>query len=99
MLICRRETSDVNLKLETSTFLAPLSRTVAQRALVLALIRRELTARYRGGALGFLWSFLNPLLLLLVYATVFPLVFAPRSDVRPYALFPFRGVVVWGFRS
>lgn len=62
-------------------------------------MRRELSARYRGGALGFLWSLLNPLLLLLVYATVFRLVFAPRADVRPYALFLFGGVLVWGFAS
>ena len=56
-------------------------------------------ARYRGGVLGFFWSMLNPLLLLLVYATVFRLVFAPRADVRPYALFLFAGVLVWGFVS
>ena len=81
------------------TIFAPLRRAWAHRALVLALVRRELSARYRGGALGFLWSFLNPLLLLVVYATVFRLVFAPRADVRPYALFLFGGVLVWGFVS
>lgn len=80
-------------------FLAPLARAIAQRALVFALTRRELNARYRGGALGFLWSLVNPLLLLLVYATVFRLVFEPRADVRPYALFLFSGVLVWGFVS
>ena len=72
---------------------------MGQRPLVLALTRRELSARYRGGALGFLWSLVNPLLLLLVYATVFRFVFAPRADVRPYALFLFSGVLVWGFVS
>jgi lipopolysaccharide transport system permease protein len=30
-----------------------------------------LAARYRGSILGFLWSFLNPVLLLLVYTFVF----------------------------
>ncbi|HEY1250386.1 MAG TPA: ABC transporter permease [Thermoanaerobaculia bacterium] len=79
--------------------LSPIRRIVAQRALIRALVRRELSARYRGGALGFLWSFVNPLLLLLVYATVFRFVFAPRADVRPYALFLFGGVLVWGFVS
>ncbi|MEP6994267.1 MAG: ABC transporter permease [Acidobacteriota bacterium] len=79
--------------------LLPLRRAFQQRALVLALVRRELSARYRGGALGFLWSFLNPLLLLLVYTTVFRFVFSPRADVRPYALFLFGGVLVWGFAS
>ena len=77
----------------------PLRRALSQRPLVLALTRRELSARYRGGALGFLWSLVNPLLLLLVYATVFRLVFTPRADVRPYALFLFSGVLVWGFVS
>jgi ABC-type polysaccharide/polyol phosphate export permease len=77
----------------------PLVRTVRQRALVFALVRRELLARYRGGVLGFLWSLVNPLLLLLVYATVFRLVFEPRADVRPYALFLFGGVLVWSFVS
>ena len=78
---------------------SPLRRAWRQRALVFALARRELTARYRGGVLGFFWSLLNPLLLLLVYATVFRLVFQPRSDVRPYALFLFAGVLCWGFVS
>ncbi len=82
---------------ETSSFLAPVRRALSNRALVRALVRRELTARYRGGALGFLWSLVNPLLLLLVYATVFRFVFAPRADVRPYALFLFGGVLVWNF--
>lgn len=80
-------------------FLSPLSQTLRQRPLVFVLTRRELSARYRGGALGFLWSLLNPLLLLLVYATVFRFVFTPRADVRPYAVFLFSGVLVWGFVS
>ncbi len=70
-----------------------------RRALVWALARRELSARYRGGVLGFLWSMFNPLLLLAVYAVVFRFVFAPRAEVRPYALFLFAGVLVWGFVS
>jgi lipopolysaccharide transport system permease protein len=57
------------------------------------------SARYRGGALGFLWSLLNPLLLLAVYATIFRFVFTPRADVRPYAVFLFSGILVWGFVS
>jgi ABC-type polysaccharide/polyol phosphate export permease len=81
------------------SFFSPLLRTWRQRVLVAALTRRELTARYRGGALGFLWSLANPLLLLLVYAIVFRFVFTPRADVRPYALFLFGGVLVWGFVS
>ena len=36
------------------------------RVLIQTLISRELKARYRGTILGVLWSFINPLLLLLV---------------------------------
>jgi lipopolysaccharide transport system permease protein len=79
--------------------ISPLLRAWRQRVLVVALTRRELSARYRGGVLGFLWSLVNPLLMLAVYATVFRLVFTPRADVRPYALFLFVGVLVWSFVS
>jgi ABC-type polysaccharide/polyol phosphate export permease len=77
----------------------PLIRVWKQRALVVALTRRELAARYRGGLLGYFWSLVNPLLLLAVYATVFRQVFKPRADVQPYVLFLFSGVLVWGFVS
>jgi lipopolysaccharide transport system permease protein len=79
--------------------ISPLRRTWRQRALIVALTRRELQARYRNGVLGYFWSLVNPLLLLLVYATVFHLVFKPRADVHPYALFLFAGVLTWGFVS
>jgi lipopolysaccharide transport system permease protein len=79
--------------------ISPLLRTWRQRALVFALTRRELAARYRGGALGYFWSLVNPLLLLAVYAIIFRFIFTQRSNVRPYALFLFGGVLVWGFVS
>ena len=41
------------------------------RGLIQSLVARELKARYRGSALGFFWSFINPLMLLLVYSFVF----------------------------
>ena len=48
------------------------------RALVEVLVRRELNARYRSSVLGYFWSMLNPLLLLVVYAVVFTTIFQPR---------------------
>jgi len=77
-----------------------LRRLFRARALVWVLARRELKARYRGSALGFLWSLVNPLLLLAIYSVVFTVVFAPRAgNVRPYALFLFGGVLAWIFVS
>jgi ABC-type polysaccharide/polyol phosphate export permease len=71
-----------------------------QRALVAVLVRRELNARYRASVLGFVWSMLNPLLLLFVYAVVFTYIFHPRfPGGDPYPLFLFCGLLPWLFFS
>jgi lipopolysaccharide transport system permease protein len=70
------------------------------RALIGVLTTRELKARYRGSVLGFLWSLLNPLLMLAVYTVVFQLIFPNRSEAtRPYALFLFCGLLPWNWLS
>ena len=61
------------------------------RGLIQSLVSRELKARYRGSVLGFFWSFVNPLLLLLVYTFVFAYVMPPPKDIDNYALFLFCG--------
>lgn len=66
------------------------------RSLLITLTSRELKARYRGSVLGYLWSLVNPLLLLVVYAFVFTTIFQPRDpNVTPYALFLATGVFPW----
>ena len=64
------------------------------RSLIIALMMRHLRARYRGSFLGFLWSFLNPLMLLAVYSLVFQ--YYMRFDsVEHYSLFLFTGLLPW----
>lgn len=66
------------------------------RALLWTLTTRELKARYRGSVLGYLWSLVNPLLLLSVYTFVFSVVFEPRvKGAEPYALFVVSGLFPW----
>lgn len=66
------------------------------RGLLAVLTSRELKARYRGSVLGFLWSLVNPLLLLSVYTFVFNYVFTPRAaGADPYALFVVCGLFPW----
>jgi len=75
---------------------ANLARLLRYRVLISTLVARELKARYRGSVFGFLWSFINPLLLLLIYTFVFTTVIPneePRT--RPYALFMFSGILPW----
>lgn len=77
-----------------------LQRLARARALVWTLAVRELKARYRGSFFGYLWSLINPLLLLAIYSAVFTLIFVPRAgSVRPYPLFLFGGVLAWNFLS
>ncbi len=73
------------------------------RQLVHTMVVRELKARYRGTVLGFLWSFLNPMLLLAVYSFVFG-VLLPGSSGRvenidiigiDYSIFLFTGLLPW----
>lgn len=73
------------------------------RQLILTLVSRELKARYRGTMLGFLWSFMNPFLLLLVYSVVFGMILPTGSgrvgdiDIKGinYSIFLFTGLLPW----
>jgi ABC-type polysaccharide/polyol phosphate export permease len=70
------------------------------RGLIQALVARELKARYRGSVLGFFWSFVNPILLLIVYSFVFSTIMPNTTKgIQPYALFMFCGILPWTWFS
>jgi ABC-type polysaccharide/polyol phosphate export permease len=71
------------------------------RGLIQSLVARELKARYRGSVLGFFWSFINPLLLLLVYSFVFNYVLPAKFEgiAKHYELFLFCGLLPWTWFS
>src|SRR5919206_2977685 len=75
-----------------------LARLLRYRPLIQSLVARELKARYRGSVLGFLWSFINPLLLLSIYTFVFTVVLPNRNPIaQPYAVFMFCGILPWNW--
>ena len=78
-----------------------LQQLLRYRPLIHSLVARELKARYRGSVLGFFWSFVNPLLLLLIYTFVFTVVLpgAHPPDLEPFALFMFCGILPWTWFS
>jgi len=78
-----------------------LAQLVRYRGLIHSLVARELKARYRGSVLGFFWSFINPLLLLLIYSFVFAVVLPGThpKEIEPYALFMFCGILPWTWFS
>jgi ABC-type polysaccharide/polyol phosphate export permease len=77
-----------------------LGQLVRYRGLIHSLVARELKARYRGSVLGFFWSFINPLTLLLIYTFVFKYVMpAAPQGTDPYPLFMFCGLLPWTWFS
>ncbi|MCA0029723.1 ABC transporter permease [Mesorhizobium sp. B263B2A] len=75
--------------------------------LILSLTRREIAGRYRGSALGLLWSLLNPLFMLAVYTFVFGVVMKSRwttpnqqsvtDSTGEFAVVLFCGLIVFQF--
>ncbi len=67
------------------------------REMVASLVRRDLKGRYKGSVLGFLWTFINPLLQMLVYTLVFSVIM--KSGVDHYYIFLFVALIPWIFCS
>ncbi len=57
----------------------------AYRELLFSLTKKELKVKYRGSVLGFFWSLLNPVLIMLVYSFVFSIIL--RQGIKEFAVF------------
>jgi lipopolysaccharide transport system permease protein len=64
--------------------------------LLLALVSRDITARYRRSLLGPLWAILQPLILMVLFTLLRGIVSIP-SDGIPYVLFSYAALVPWTF--
>jgi ABC-type polysaccharide/polyol phosphate export permease len=62
------------------------------------LFRRDLQTRYKGSALGVVWSLLNPLILMGIYVLVFSLLWK-ATDIEHYPLYLLVGLALWLFFS
>jgi ABC-type polysaccharide/polyol phosphate export permease len=68
------------------------------RELLGNLFRRDLQAKYRGSALGVLWTVANPVMLMGVYLLIFSVVWKSSfAQVDHYALFLLVGLAPWSF--
>lgn len=65
------------------------------REMIFSLIRRDLNGRYKGSILGFMWTFINPLLQLCVYTVVFSVIM--RMGIDKYYMFLFVTLIPWMF--
>jgi lipopolysaccharide transport system permease protein len=78
--------------------LAVYADVVRYRDLFANLFRRDLHAKYRGSALGVLWTVANPVMLMGVYLLVFGVVWkSPFSNGGHYPLFLLAGLAPWTF--
>jgi lipopolysaccharide transport system permease protein len=88
-----------------ATPMAMFSSLWRNRQLILQLARRDIASRYRGSVVGLAWSFINPILMLLVYTFVFSIVFKSRWSTDPnesrtdFAIILFAGMIVFNLFS
>ncbi|MEZ4582119.1 MAG: ABC transporter permease [Caldilineaceae bacterium] len=68
------------------------------RELIYNLVVRELKARYKNSVLGFVWSLLNPLGMMLVFTVVFG-VLLPNTQIEKYPIFLLCGLLPWNYFS
>ncbi|MXQ72986.1 ABC transporter permease [Clostridiaceae bacterium DONG20-135] len=68
---------------------------ISYKELLKTSIRKEIRGKYKGSALGILWSFINPLLSVLVYAIVFP--YLMGNVIDNYLIYLVTGIIPWTF--
>ena len=74
------------------TFLDEL---LAYKELLLELVKRDLRVKYRKSVLGYLWSLLNPLMMMMVVSIVFSYMF--RFDIENYPVYLITGQTLFNF--
>jgi ABC-type polysaccharide/polyol phosphate export permease len=84
--------------------LTDVKEVLGARELLLNLTRRELRGKYKGTALGWGWSLVNPLASTLIFTAVFSVVLRVEPPVgvnglHNYALFLLCGLLTWNFFS
>jgi ABC-type polysaccharide/polyol phosphate export permease len=69
--------------------------TFAYRELLKNLVMKDLKLKYRGSVFGFLWSLVNPLLMIVVYSLAFTFILRIRTE--GFIFFLLLGVLAWSF--
>ena len=65
--------------------------------LLIELVLRDIKVKYKRSVLGFAWSILNPLLMMIVMSVVFSTIF--RSDIKNFPMYLITGQVIFSFFS
>lgn len=84
-----------NSTMEKSKFGRFLLELYAGRNVLSQLVAQQLILRYRRTAVGYLWTLINPLLMMSIMALVFSALF--KADLKTFAVFLFGGMIPWNF--
>ena len=69
----------------------------AYRELLKSSVKKDIGGKYKNSFLGVLWSFVNPLLQIAVYAIIFPLIM--KNNIPNYTVFMVCGLIPWNYFS
>jgi lipopolysaccharide transport system permease protein/teichoic acid transport system permease protein len=78
------------------SFLSFIFLIMRQKQLIASLARRDVASRYVGSLLGFLWTFIHPLVMIFVFWLVFSVGFRvkPMNDA-PFVVWLTAGISIW----
>lgn len=71
----------------------------AHRELLGMLVRRELKARYKDSSLGFVWTLIRPIAMLMIYYVALGQFLGAARNIPDFAIFIYTGLTAWGFFS
>ena len=69
--------------------------TFAEKKFLKELVKRDLTSKYKDSVLGILWSFFNPLLIMLVFTAIFSMLFG--RSIENYPVYFLSGRIIFDF--
>ncbi len=67
------------------------------KELLLNFAKKELKVKYKNSVLGFFWSLLNPILMMLVFTFIFTFIFPRYPDIDVVPIFFLAGLLPWNF--
>ncbi|WGD38076.1 ABC transporter permease [Lysinibacter sp. HNR] len=82
-----------------ASLIASLRDIFAHRDLLDRLIKRDLKARYKDSALGFIWTLIKPLTQLVIYYYVLGTFLGAARNIPEFAIFIFAGLTIYGLFS
>lgn len=68
-----------------------------KKFLLKQLVKKDLTSKYKDSVLGILWSFFNPLLIMLVFTAIFSMLFG--RSIENYPVYFLSGRLIYDFYS